>query len=116
MPIRTVSQGACTMIRQRGRPQPRIAEAHLRKLSSLATRYGIQMTHLLNLIVATALEELERAADVCDEGKTARSAGQDHRRELHHRVTTTADQPAHPRPKKPRRSRISHVHALRHRH
>jgi len=64
----------------RGHAQPRIAEAHLRKLSSLATRYGMSMTHLLNLIVATALEELEQAADVCDEGKTAHTPSRAHDR------------------------------------
>ena len=104
------------MIRQRGRPQPRIAEAHLRKLSSLATRYGIQMTHLLNLIVATALEELEQAADVGDEGKMARSTvqGQAHRLQPEgvRRPGDTAHTPsrAHDRHRLPRSGVVRHRH------
>ena len=53
----------------RGLYQPRIADEHIRKLYHLAKRHGVKMTQLLNLIVATAIETLEQAPDVCDEPK-----------------------------------------------
>ena len=52
--------------------QPRIADEHISKLYHIAKRQGVPMTKLLNLIVATAIEELERAPDVCDEPRIPR--------------------------------------------
>jgi hypothetical protein len=52
---------------QRGLYQPRIRDQHIRKLYHIARRQGVPMTKLLNLIVATAIEELEHAPDLCDE-------------------------------------------------
>ncbi len=52
---------------QRGLYQPRIHDQHIRKLYHIAKRQRVPMTKLLNLIVATAIEELEHAPDLCDE-------------------------------------------------
>src|SRR6266446_10829606 len=46
-------------VSQKGRAQPRIADEHIRTLSRLAKRQGGTMTTLLNLIVATALDDLQ---------------------------------------------------------
>ena len=56
----------------RGLYQPRIADQHIRKLYAIAKRQGVPMTKLLNLIVATAIEELEHAPDLCDEPSVRR--------------------------------------------
>src|SRR2546425_3011472 len=75
----------CTMKRSTGRrlSTPPLHEQHLRTLDQYAHQLHVPMTHLLNLIVATALEELEQAADVCDQGETARSAVQGHAHRRH---------------------------------
>jgi len=99
----------------RGHAQPRIAEAHLRKLSSLATRYGMSMTHLLNLIVATALEELEQAADVSDEGKMARSTVQGHAHRLQPEGVRRPGDTAHTPSRAHDRHRLPRAVAVRHR-
>ena len=67
-------------MRPRAHTQPRLAEVHLRRLAHLATRYGVSMTDLLNLIVATALEDLEQAPARGDDGHTPSRAHDRHRR------------------------------------
>jgi hypothetical protein len=54
-------------VSQKGLYQPKIADGHIRKLYHIAKRQGLKMTVLLNHIVATAIEELEREPDTCDE-------------------------------------------------
>ena len=54
-------------VSQKGRSQPRIADEHIRTLSRLAKRQGVTMTTLLNLIVATALEDFQQALHLGDE-------------------------------------------------
>ena len=51
----------------KGLYQPRIADASIRKLYHIAKRHGVKMTQLLNLIVSTAIDELEQDADRCDD-------------------------------------------------
>jgi len=58
-------------VAHKGLYQPRIADASIRKLYYLAKRHGIKMTQLLNLIVSTAIAELEHSGDVCDEAPVA---------------------------------------------
>jgi hypothetical protein len=43
---------------------PQLHEKNIRKLYRIAKRQGIPMTKLLNLIVCTAVEELERAPEL----------------------------------------------------
>ncbi len=45
-------------VSQKGLYQPKIADAHIRKLYRIAKQHGMKMTQLLNLIVVTAIEEL----------------------------------------------------------
>jgi len=59
-------------MRHRGLYQPRIHDTHIRKLYHLAKRHGVSITTLLNLIVATAIEELEHAPDLCDAPRVRR--------------------------------------------
>jgi hypothetical protein len=54
-------------VSQKGLYQAKIADAHIRTLYRIAKRQGVKMTTLLNLIVATAIEELDNAANLCDE-------------------------------------------------
>ena len=70
-------------MRHRERAQLRLAEAHLRTLAHLAKRHGMTMTDLLNLIVATALEDLEQAPAICDDAQTLHSMVHGRTRERH---------------------------------
>ncbi len=63
--------------------QPRLAEANLRRLADLAKHHGVSMTDVLNLIVATALEDLEQAPTLCDDGDTRRSPRHGRARQHH---------------------------------
>ena len=60
----------------KGLYQPRIADEYIRKLYHLAKRHGVKMTQLLNLIVSTAIDELEHGGDLCDEAPGASGVAQ----------------------------------------
>ena len=57
---------------KKGLYTPKLANEHIRRLYHIAKRQGVPMTKLLNLIVAAAIEELERAPDMCDEPRARR--------------------------------------------
>ena len=94
---------------------PPLHEQHIRTLDQYAHRLKMSMTHLLNLIVATALEELERAADVTDAEKTARRTGQDHAHRLQPEGVRRPGDTAHTPSRVHDRHRLPRAVAVRHR-
>jgi len=70
-------------MRHRGRSQPRIADRHLRKLYWIAKRQRVKLTQLLNLIIATALEELAQAPDLSDGGHITSATGHSRAQQRH---------------------------------
>ena len=72
---------------QKGLYQPKIADVHIRRLYRIAKRQGVTMTMLLNLIVTTALEELDHTGDVCDEAPVARTVVEGPTGGIHHTRT-----------------------------
>jgi len=70
-------------MRHRGRSQPRIADRHLRKLYWIAKRQRVKLTQLLNLIIATAIEDLAQAPDLSDGGHITSATGHSRARQRH---------------------------------
>ena len=80
----TISQEGDRPMRHRGRYQPRIADRHLRKLYWIAKRQGVKLTQLVNLIMATAIEELDQAPDLGNERPMTSATGHSRARQRHH--------------------------------
>ena len=95
---------------------PPLHEQNIRTLDQYAHQLNMPTTHLLNLIVATALEELTRASDLCDEEPVTRGTGQSRPRWRHpercRRPGDTAHTPsrAHDRHRLPRSGVVRHRH------
>jgi len=103
-------------VSQKGLYQPKIADEHIRKLYHIAKRQGLKMTTRLNLIVATGLEELDRAPDICDEPAITPVVAQGPQSRVLKGGTTPDAHPAGSATKNPDCPTIRHTPYVRQRH